>query len=131
MKSSKFLFLVVFVLLTLTISSYSQQRVILSVYMGGGFPTADFGGIAEVIPDSTYYIEKNYGMKFGFNLINAEIKYAFDKKCHVRGAAGLSVNKFINPSAIFTFGFDRPLRENFGIVSTYLGAEYAFLPGKE
>lgn len=128
MKYFKFLFVVVFVLLTFTNCSYSQPRFILSVYGGGSIPTGDFGRNPAYIPDSTYYLETNYGMKIGWNIFNAEMKYAFDKNRHVRGVFGLSFNTFLNPSGILTFWYSTPVRESIGIVSTYLGTEYAFLP---
>lgn len=106
----------------------SQPRIIFQIYGGVILPMPDLGTGAEFVADSTYYLEKNYGMKFGINLINAELKYAFDKKRHLRGVTGVSASVFMNPKDILTLGFTKTLRETFTIVSLYLGGEFAFLP---
>jgi hypothetical protein len=64
-------------------------------------------------------------MQTGLSL-GGEMKYAFDKKGHIRGVAGLTGNFFINWTEIATLGFVDTYRPTMGVVTLNLGGEYAF-----
>jgi hypothetical protein len=129
MKTFKLIVITTIVLVVSINHMQAQPRLTLNAYGGFIIPLPDLGVNPQSIPDSTYYLEKNYGMKFGFNLFTGEIEYAFDKKGHVKGVLGISFSGFLNPEGIIFLGlFGRPVRESMGIISLYLGPKYAFLP---
>jgi hypothetical protein len=101
---------------------------VISLHGGFSLPTHAFGTEAKFVPDTSFYLEKNYGLKFGFHWFAGELKYAFDRGRHVRGVFGLSYSSFLNPQGILTLGFSHPLRESMNIFSFSLGGEYAIQP---
>jgi len=128
MKTMKLLFAVLIVLITFSSSLQPQPRLIFNAYGGFLIPTGDLGLEPANIPDSVYYLETNYGMTFGINLFTGEMKYAFDKKGHVRGVLGFSINGFMNPGELLTLGLGNVVRETMGIISLNMGGEYSFIP---
>jgi hypothetical protein len=85
------------------------------------------GPNASRIDDPERYLETNYGMKIGFNVLTSEIKYAFGQKRNIRGVLGFSYSGFLNTDELLTLGWASVYRDQMTLVSLYLGGEYAFM----
>jgi hypothetical protein len=127
MKSLK-LHIAIFTLLAIFSNNlHTQPKFITHVYGGIIFPFADLGPTASRIYDSTKYLETNYGQKIGFNILTAELKYAFGKEGNFRGVLGFSFSGFLNTDELLSLGWANVYREQMGVISLYFGGEYAFM----
>ena len=122
------LLLFTFFIMLIPVLLYSQPRCIMHLYGGFMYPTAQLGTNPSFAPSADYYLERNYGMKFGVNFLTGDVKFAFDKKRHIRGVMGVSLNVFTNPKEVLTLGFSSLVRTTINITSLHLGGEYAFIP---
>jgi hypothetical protein len=127
MKSSKLLFIVFIVSIAFSSTLQSQPKLIIHAYGAFMFPLADLGPNANRIYDSTRYLETNYGMKLGFNILTAEVKYAFGNNGNFRGILGFSYSGFLNTDELLTLGWANVYRDQMTLVTLYLGGEYAFM----
>ena len=109
---------------------YSQPSCIFHLYGGLILPTGQLGTNPSFIPSDNYYLENNYGMKLGINLLAVDFKLAVDKERHIRGVLGYNGNIFFNPKEILNvIGMGvTVIRKNIEIHSFQLGGEYAFTP---
>ena len=119
----KILILVLFLLFSVTISTFTQPKFVIGVTGGYSLPLPQLKGTIDSVNSES---GESYFVKTGFNL-GLTGKYAVDKKRKIRITFGGAYNKFTGEET-YSHTNTIDFHTNLSIISASLGAEYSFTP---